>query len=125
MVAAQFITSFFDFSGDPPNPPNDIKGRAILVWLRERCAHRATLSAPESGEDWGWICAADNAGQRYMIGASAEPDEAGYACTVQVEKMRSMTDRMFGRNKMDADDPVAQAVLAALRGEPALGPIDV
>ena len=60
-----------------------------------------------------------------MIGASAEPDGEGYACTVQVEKMRSMRDKLFGRNKMDASDPVARVVLAALRGEPALGAIEV
>lgn len=42
---------------------------------------------------------------------------------IQVHKQRSFLDKMFGRNKLQVDDPVVRKIVAAVRAEPAFSDI--
>jgi hypothetical protein len=119
-VLIEFKTSKFDPTAEPPNRINPLRGQSILKWLRERVLPNAT--EPDS-EDWGWYMDVEFSGSRYLVGSichdsDSGPHDALRNWVLQVHKHRSMTDKVFGRQKMQLDDPLVQAIVAALRGDP-------
>jgi hypothetical protein len=118
-----FETGLFDPATEPENPINPIHGASVLDWLR---AHVDGLALSEPApEDWGWYACATHAGADYLIGASLDPGPSGrHTCMVNVEKRRSLFEKLCGRGKMRDDDPVLAALLSALRKEPAFSAID-
>ena len=113
-------TSKFDPAAEPPNRINPIAGRSILEWLRQHVVPDAT--EPDC-EDWGWYMEVTFEGANYLIGGAcvdAEADSVDQMRTwmIQIHKHRSLTDRLFGRNKIQAGDRLAAKIVAALRSDP-------
>ena len=103
-----FTTDRFDVSVEKPNPINPIAGETVLRWLREDLVKAQYRVTEPDTEDWGWYINVEGADASYLIGASADaPDPTPTVeWVVQVHKHRSMKDKVLGRNKMAADDPL-------------------
>lgn len=118
-IVIRFTTDLFDVSRERENLINPIYGESLLVWLRERIGGAHALTPPEA-EDWGWYSMIDWHGRQYLIGSSASDEEDGLReWVLQIEKMRSFSEKLLGREKMTADDPCAAHVQALLASEPA------
>jgi hypothetical protein len=104
----RFRTNKFDISKERPNPINPIPGESLLLWLRERSRLDVTVSEPDA-EDWGWYSSVEWKGRSYMLGSSVSEDESGdREWILQIEKHRTVTEKLLGRAKMGKDDECAQ-----------------
>jgi hypothetical protein len=122
-----FLTSRFDIGAEDPNPINPIAGQSVLTWLRDALAsHHYTASEP-STEDWGWYIDVRGHGASYLVGASADADSSTpeVEWTVQVHKHRSVKEKILGRNKMAADDPLAALIERIVRADPQMLEVSV
>ena len=107
-IAIHFKTSMFDVSKEKENPFNQIYGISLLLWLREELKGKVDISEPDA-EDWGWYSELELQGNNYLIGASAffeEGDDptAELEWVFQVDKYRSLKEKLFGKNKMTETD---------------------
>jgi hypothetical protein len=114
----RFHTAVFDVTKERPNPINPIPGESLLLWLIEKAGGSVEISAPDA-EDWGWYSVADWEGRQYLLGASASEDEEDgrREWVLQIEKQRSLTERLLGRAAMGADDECAQFFQSLLERE--------
>jgi hypothetical protein len=79
-------------------------------------------------EDWGWYLDVAGHDATYLLGASGESEEGGDAFidwTIQINRHRSFTDKLRGRNVQAADDPLTAVVERVVRGEPAFVNVEV
>ena len=114
-----FTTDRFDVSGEQSNSINPIAGQAVLLWLREELlAAHYRVTEPDM-EDWGWYIHVQGADASYLVGASAEPGEPTptVAWIVQVHRDRSMKDKLLGRGKIAAHDPLFALIEHLVRGD--------
>jgi len=114
----RFTTDKFDVSKERPNPINPIPGESLLVWLRDRAQPRTQLTEPDA-EDWGWYSYVDWDGRQYLIGASASDDEGEREWILQIDKQRTIKEKMLGREAMTADDECAHFFQTLLEAEAA------
>ena len=114
----RFTTDMFDVSKERPNPINPIPGESLLTWLGEKAQPRVQLTEP-AAEDWGWYSFVDWQGRQYLIGASASEEEADREWILQIEKQRTMKEKLLGREAMSQDDECALFFLSLLKSEPA------
>ena len=99
-----FQSKLFDVSVEPKNPINPIRGTSLLEWLRVRVPANLAMSAPKA-EDWGWYSHIDWQGRAYMVGSCAhESPDGNHEWVLQVDKPRSVKERLFGQGKMSAED---------------------
>lgn len=126
MAVLRFRTARLDVTRERPNPINPIPGESLLLWLRERLGPENEASQPEP-EDWGWCMAASFGGRSYLVGASAEGPEADglWDWTLQLERRRTLRERLLGLRGGAAEDPCLAAILALLRREPGFGALSV
>ena len=118
-VVVRFTTDLFDVARERENPINPIYGESLLRWLGERIGGAHALTPPEA-EDWGWYSMLDWQGRQYLIGSSASDEEGGQReWILQIEKMRSFSEKLLGREWMAQDDACAAYVQALLAAEPA------
>lgn len=121
----RFMTDKFDVSKERPNPINPIAGESLLIWLRERAELRAQLTEPDA-EDWGWYSFVNWNGREYLLGASASDDGASEReWILQIDKQRSMKEKLLGRGAMRADDECAAFFQELLQLEPAFKSVSV
>jgi hypothetical protein len=122
-----FTTDRFDVSGEKPNAINPIAGRTVLLWLREGLLQAHYRVTEPDTEDWGWYIHVEGADASYLVGASAEAADPTptVAWIVQVHKNRSMTDKLLGRNKMAADDPLFALIEKIVRGDSGIEQVSV
>lgn len=115
-----FKTTRFDLGAEPLNSINPIWGSSVLVWLRAALAPRVSMTEPDE-EDWGWYSYATLEGRDYLLGSQAlgrPEDPPPVEFVVQLWKQRSLTEKLFGRSRMAADDPLSALVLGELRAQP-------
>ena len=117
-----FKTDKFDTSKERPNPINPIAGESILYWLRDNVFQPEHQCTEPDAEDWGWYMDVSYKGRRYMVGGIAfdeDFDDSGRVIEwlVQIDKDRSIKEKLLGREKIDGNDPFVQEVFQALRGE--------
>ena len=118
-VVVRFTRDLFDVARERENPINPIYGESLLLWLGERIGGAHALTPPEA-EDWGWYSMLDWQGRQYLIGSSASDEEGGQReWILQIEKMRSFSEKLLGRERMAPDDACAAYVQALLAAEPA------
>jgi len=118
-------SSRFDIDAEPPNPINPIPGRSILVWLGGQLARRISLSEPEP-EDWGWYSTARVDEASYLVGACAHPSADGHhEWVIQIDRHRSMLDRILGRSRMSVDDPCFRAIEDLISRDPSFTDLSV
>jgi hypothetical protein len=121
-----FRSSKFDTATETPNPINPIAGQSVLGWLCEQLRNSPHQTTTPEAEDWGWYVDVSGAGASYLVGASADPAESGASIdwTVQIEKHRSLRDKITGANKMAADDALSALVEQILRSDPAITDVE-
>jgi hypothetical protein len=114
-----FRTARFDVSKESPNPINPIAGESVLTWLRPALAGAGYRSTEPGTEDWGWYMDVDGPGGAYLVGASAEADgpTTDVEWVVQVHRARSMKDKLLGRNKLAAGDPLCSVIERLVRAD--------
>jgi len=114
-----FTTARFDVSKETPNPTNPIAGQSVLNWLREALGKAENQSTEPDTEDWGWYMDVRSAGSVYLVGASADATDSGpdIEWTVQVHKHRTLADKLLGKNKMAADDPLSAQIESIIRAD--------
>jgi hypothetical protein len=107
----------FDVSQEDENPINPIYGQSVLRYLKNKTSGQIKMDDPDA-EDWGWYSFVEWGNQKYLIGASAEQEDAnnGEWC-LQVEKQRSIKERLLGKEKMTKDDGCLQVILSILNAE--------
>jgi hypothetical protein len=122
-----FRTDRFDVSHEPPNPINPIAGHSVLTWLREELAKAAYRSTEPDPEDWGWDIAVEGRSGSYLVGASADAEGSTEEIdwTVQVHKRRSLTEKLLGRNRMVAEDPLFALIERLVRADERLEQVSV
>jgi hypothetical protein len=115
-----FRTGRFDVAKETPNPINPIAGESVLNWLRPALASADYRSTDPGTEDWGWYMDVEGPGGAYLVGASADADGTmpDVEWVVQVHRARSMEDKLLGRNKLVAGDPLCALIERLLRAGP-------
>lgn len=117
-----FKTALFDTRKERPNPINPIAGESILNWLRDNVLQpRYRCSEPDC-EDWGWYMDVSFDDRTYMIGGIAFDEDCNESDPViewllQFDKSRSLKEKLLGREKIDADDPLVKMVFQSLLDE--------
>ena len=122
-----FRTGKFDVSAETPNPINPIAGQSVLIWLRAELAKAHYTATEPDTEDWGWYMDVAGNDGSYLVGASADADALtpDVEWVVQVHRHRSMSDKLFGRNKMAPDDPLAALIERIVRGDSQISDVSV
>ena len=119
MALINFRTSRFDVAAEAPNPINPIPGRSVLQWLRAGLSTSGYVTTEPETEDWGWYVTVEAEDMTYMVGASGEVDgkSKDVDWVVQVHKHRSLKDKLFGRNKLAADDALVKQIEQLIRAD--------
>ena len=122
-----FSTAMFDISKEEPNRINPIAGQSVLQWIRARLEGSGYKATEPETEDWGWYIDVEGKGSSYLVGASGQPEgpASDIDWTVQIHKHRSLKEKLTGRNKMSADDPLTALLESFVRAEPAIREINV
>jgi hypothetical protein len=110
--AVTLKSSKFDVSQEDDNPINPIYGQSLLQWLRKHLSGKLKISEPEA-EDWGWYSFVDFEGRSYMLGSTVfyekgDDPNAELEWVFQVEKQRSLKEKLLGRQKMTLEDGCLQ-----------------
>ena len=124
-----FKTSLFDPSTEDENEINPIYGQSLLIWLRDRLGDEIEFAEIDV-EDWGWYSHVTWDGRRYLIGSTAyfeEGDDPNQEIewVFQVDKIRSLKEKLLGRAKMMQDDPCFQFFKEYFEKEPQIKDVDV
>ena len=119
MFGMTFWTSLFDISKERPNEINPIPGESLLIWMAAELVDEAAMTSPDM-EDWGWYSTLNFEGRSYMIGSVAldERDDGRREWVVQIDKHRSIKERILGRAKLTGDDPCVLMVRELIEHEP-------
>jgi hypothetical protein len=122
-----FRTDRFDVSQETPNPINPIAGQSVLTWLREELAKAACQSTEPDTEDWGWYIEVEGESGAYVVGASADAEgsTSDVDWIVQVHKRRSLKEKLLGRNRMAADDPLFALIERLVRADQRMQQVSV
>jgi hypothetical protein len=114
----RFRTSALDVTKEQPNPINPIRDESLLLWLTNTSRGSVELSAPGT-EDWGWYSYADWKGRRYLLGASAcdEEQDGQREWVLQIDKQRSVKEKLLDQARMGCDDECAEYFLCLLKRE--------
>ena len=115
-----FATDKFDVSKETLNDINPIAGEGVLNWIRERLSGTGFGASAPATEDWGWYMDVEGNGASYLVGASGEPERPppDLDWVVQIHRNRSLKDKLTGKNKLTADDPLVVCLEKMIRGEP-------
>jgi hypothetical protein len=117
-VVIALTTTLFDVTKERANPINPIAGESLLLWLRQKLGPGRNLTSPEP-EDWGWYGMLDWDGRQYLIGASSDEPESGEReWILQIDKQRSVSEKLLGREKMGANDPCSRFIRQLIESEP-------
>lgn len=126
-MVVTFRTARFDLLTETPNPINPLAGQSVLLWLREEIVKSGYFVTEPETEDWGWYIDVRGAGTSYMVGASADATDPTPPIdwSIQVHKHRSLKEKMLGRNKLGADDPLCNLIDRLVRADASLDDVEV
>lgn len=120
-----FKSNRFDISSEPENPINPIRGVSLLKWLFERVPKDLGMSEPDA-EDWGWYSYVTWQGRRYLVGACAhESPDGNHEWVLQLDKTRSVVERLLGRARLTTDDHVLTLIMGLISSEPTFTEVSV
>ena len=92
-------------------------GESLLLWLRDKARPHVDLSQPQP-EDWRWYSFVTWKGRQYLLGSSASEEGGDREWILQIDKQRSVREKLFGREKMTSDDECARFFQRLLEQEP-------
>lgn len=113
-----FQTSAFSDSEDVrAQNVNGIAGQSLAAWLSRSLTQAGFAASEPWPEDHGWDFSIEHGGAKYLCVCALEDGEQGpQDGHVSVDRMRTLMDRLAGRNKFTADDAVAAAIRTILGG---------
>ena len=122
-----FRTARFDVRAEDRNPTNPIAGQSVLNWRRVELGKAKYTATEPDTEDWGWYIDVQGEGVSYLVGASADAEGTtpDVEWVIQVHKHRSLKDKLLGRNKIAADDPLVVLIAGLVRADPQFSDISV
>ena len=127
--AIYFKTSVFDVTKEEENPINPIYGKSLLVWLKQKLHGKVEITEPDA-EDWGWYSELEWDGRNYLIGSVAYFEEGDdphseLEWVFQVDKHRTIKEKLLGKNKMTSDDSCFQFFKSLFEDEPKFNEIKI
>ncbi len=123
MDGAQFIFETDSFADTPEKLEenvNGIAGHSLADWLAGQLKARGIDASPVWAEDHGWDFSVAHDGAKYLVVCAIEAEEGALSAQVQVSKLRSMMDKLRGRNAWSDQDGVAAGVRSALQSHAAV-----
>jgi hypothetical protein len=100
------------FSGPDPNTPS---GEEFVRWISEKLKpHGVDVGQPQK-KAGGWEFDARHGNARYVVTVGLQ--RAG-AWKVSVDKRRSLSDQLLGKNRLSPTDPFVWLIENALQGDP-------
>lgn len=123
-----FHTARFDVATETPNPINPIFGQSVLGWLRESLSASGYETTDPAPEDWGWYMDAKGDGATYLVGVSGDAAEDGTGrvdWTIQIEKHRSLKEKITGANTLTAEDRLSAVIERLVREDGSAAEIEV
>jgi hypothetical protein len=123
-----FRSARFDVASEPPNSINPIPGESVLRWLRDQLRGRPYETTDPATEDWGWYIDVRADGASYLVGASGDAgeDAAGQVdWTIQIEKHRTLGEKLRGANKLAADDALCALIERLVRHDAGASDVEV
>ncbi|MCO7222724.1 hypothetical protein [Pleionea sp. CnH1-48] len=111
-----FKSNKFDVSKENKNPINPIYGESLLSWLKVQVKDRFDMPDPEP-EDWGWYTFVECNGRSYLVGSSATKNTSGYEWELQIDKQRTLKEKLFGQQKMTKSDVCLNYLLEVVKSE--------
>ena len=114
-----FESKQFDLDGEEENPINPIKGKSVGEWLVELLRKEEINVSNFDAEDWGWYSYATYQDNKYLIGFAAHPGRSENEVPeiiIQVDKRRSLFERLLGKNKLTNNDPLLSIIERHIKG---------
>jgi hypothetical protein len=103
----------FNLDNEKENSINPIKGISVGEWLNPILEKNGISVTDIDDEDWGWYSYAKFNDRKYLIGYTAIPDQISSndaEIIIQINKERSLTEILFGKNKLTDNDPIINIV---------------
>lgn len=119
----EFRSTTFDSTAEPENPFNPIKGHTLGVWLQTELEKRGVPSSKVEPEDWGWYSEVVHLGRTYLLGFIEYDEDDQFA--IQVERHRSLMEKLRGRGRMAPTDELSGLIQAILRESKRCTDIDI
>ena len=123
-----FHSTRFDVGSEIPNPINPIVGESVLRWLRGKLDASGYETNEPAPEDWGWYIDAKGTGASYVVGASGDTADDGTGrvdWTIQIDKHRSLKEKLTGANTLAADDRLSALIERFVREEGGAAGVEV
>lgn len=98
-------------------------GEDLAAWLQPKLAAKNIETATPYQEDWGWELAVKCGRDAYYLCMSGNADSPGNdegEWRIIVEERRSIWERLTGKGKIVADDPVVTLIEQILSNEPSI-----
>jgi len=114
-----FESKQFDLENEERNPINPIKGKSVGDWLGNLLRKEGISVSGLDAEDWGWYSYAKYQGYKYLIGFVAHParlENEMPEIIIQVDKRRSLFERVLGKNKLTNNDPLLSIIERHIKG---------
>jgi hypothetical protein len=118
-----FETARFNLSEVKEHFINDCCfGEDLAAWLRGRLNSNGMRALEPYQEDWGWeFSVKDSVGSYYVgVGGNAAAGAANKnqgEWRVMISKRRSLWDRLTGKNKLSAGEPIISSIRTVLEAE--------
>jgi hypothetical protein len=95
-------------------------GEDLAEWLRQELIKREITASAPGQEDWGWYLFVEPGTERYFLGVGGYRKEGTMGTNdgewrIMVEKKRSLWDKLQGKNKIIAADPILSTIEDILR----------
>lgn len=96
----QFKSAAFNTTLVQPHFFNDFCfGEDLAQWLRPRLQALGYEVTPPGQEDWGWYLESTRDGVTHILNIGCIAEDAGPVWRIDVERCRSLPDRLFGRKR--------------------------
>lgn len=100
-------------------------GEDLAAWLTSKLAAKNVEAANPYQEDWGWELPANWGNDTYYLCMSGNADNSGAPedegeWRIIVEKRRSLWQRLTGKGRIVAGDPLVHLIEEILSSEPAI-----
>ena len=120
-----FETDKFDAKKESENSLSTMYGESLLLWLKDNVKDEINITEPDA-EDWGWYCFIDWKGRNYKLCSSASEEDNGcYEWVLEVDKKRSLKEKLLRKEKMQKDDECLRYLQKLIESEESFNSITV
>jgi hypothetical protein len=99
---------------------NELHGHALADFIGAALRAAGFAASEPWAEDHGWDLSLERDGAKWLIACVVHVEDgmAAHEAHVTIGKMRSLQDKLLGRNMFDPDEAVVAAIRAALSTSP-------